>query len=258
MVKNPPANAADIRDGGLIPGSGRSPWRGPGNPLPYSCLEESMDRGTWRATVYRVTKSWTQLKWLSMHACRQGRIQTDGMNPHYDGTISAWRFRISQPKEERKWNITPCFILSSTWKWHTSDWPKRVTWLQHIPWEQRNARFLWVRVEELKQVQNIPSGEYLIRGSRNYWQAGNKGWKAPSNYLYRLLQESSIPSTSSPGSGDIWNLQKAHRRTMPVLFYFPKPHASAWQTLTQQDMGKGHLESTGAGFCSEMKRIQKG
>ena len=46
-----------------------------------------------------------------------------------------------------------------------------------------------IRLEELKQVQNIPSGEYLIRGSRNCWQAGNKGWKAPSNYLYRLLQE---------------------------------------------------------------------
>ena len=63
-----PAKAGDIRDMGLIPVSGRSPGEGHGNPLQYSCLENPMDRGAWRATVYRVPKSWTQLKWLSMHA----------------------------------------------------------------------------------------------------------------------------------------------------------------------------------------------
>ena len=45
MVKNPPANAGDIRDEGSTPGSGRSPEGGPGNPLQYSCLENPMDRG---------------------------------------------------------------------------------------------------------------------------------------------------------------------------------------------------------------------
>ena len=45
VVENPPANAGDIRDAGLIPGSGRSPGRGHGNPLQYSCLENPMDRG---------------------------------------------------------------------------------------------------------------------------------------------------------------------------------------------------------------------
>ena len=44
---------------GLIPGSGRSPGGGNGNPLQYSCLENSMDRGTWQATVHGVVKSWT-------------------------------------------------------------------------------------------------------------------------------------------------------------------------------------------------------
>ena len=68
VVKNPPDNAGDIRAVGLIPGSGRSPAGGHGNPLHYSCLENPMDRGTWRATAHRVTKSWTQLKQLSMHA----------------------------------------------------------------------------------------------------------------------------------------------------------------------------------------------
>ena len=57
VVKNPPANAGDIRDTGSIPGSGRSPVEGHGNPLQYSCLENPMNRGTMRATVHRVTKS---------------------------------------------------------------------------------------------------------------------------------------------------------------------------------------------------------
>ena len=53
----------------MIPGWGRSPGGGPGNPLQYSCLENPMDRGAWRATVHRVAKNQTQLKQLSMHAC---------------------------------------------------------------------------------------------------------------------------------------------------------------------------------------------
>ena len=47
VVKNPPANARDVRDSGSIPGSGRSPGVGNGNALQYSCLENSMDRGAW-------------------------------------------------------------------------------------------------------------------------------------------------------------------------------------------------------------------
>ena len=59
MVKSLPANAGDARDVGLIPGLGRSPGGGNGNPLQYSCLKNSMDRGAWQAIVYGVTKSWT-------------------------------------------------------------------------------------------------------------------------------------------------------------------------------------------------------
>ena len=57
MVKNPHANAGGIRDTGSIPGLGRSPGEGRGNPLQYSCLENSMDRGAWRAIVHRIAKS---------------------------------------------------------------------------------------------------------------------------------------------------------------------------------------------------------
>jgi len=53
--------------GVLVPGLGRYPGEGNGNPLQYSCLKNSMDRGAWWATVHSVTKSWTWLKRLSMH-----------------------------------------------------------------------------------------------------------------------------------------------------------------------------------------------
>ena len=62
MAKNSPANAGNTRDGGLDHWIGRSTGVGNGNPLQYSCLGNSMDRGAWRATVYkvyRVAKSWT-------------------------------------------------------------------------------------------------------------------------------------------------------------------------------------------------------
>ena len=59
VVKNLPANTGDIRDAGLIPGLGRSPGGGQGNPLQYSCLENPIDRRAWQATVHRVAKSWT-------------------------------------------------------------------------------------------------------------------------------------------------------------------------------------------------------
>ena len=54
MVKNASANAGDIRDMGSIPGLGRSPGGGHGNPLQYSCLENPMDRGAWQAIIHRV------------------------------------------------------------------------------------------------------------------------------------------------------------------------------------------------------------
>ena len=57
VVKNPPANAGDVRDRGSIPGLGRSPGGGHGNPLQYSCLENPMDRGDWQTTVHRFAKS---------------------------------------------------------------------------------------------------------------------------------------------------------------------------------------------------------
>ena len=56
MVKNPPANAGELRDASSVPGLGRSPGGGNGNPLQCSCLENPMDRKAWQAIVYGVAK----------------------------------------------------------------------------------------------------------------------------------------------------------------------------------------------------------
>ena len=62
------ASACNVGDLGSIPGSGRSPGEGNGNPLQYSCLENPMDRGAWQATVHGVAKSWTRLSdFTSLH-----------------------------------------------------------------------------------------------------------------------------------------------------------------------------------------------
>ena len=71
MVKNPAANVGGMRDAGLIPGLGRYPEGGHGNPLQYSWLENPTDRGTWRAEVHRVTES-DKNEATSMHTSTLG------------------------------------------------------------------------------------------------------------------------------------------------------------------------------------------
>ena len=67
-VKNPPANAGDVRDGRSIPGLKDPPEGGHGSPLQCCCLENPMDRGAWWATVHRLPKRWTWLKRVSMQS----------------------------------------------------------------------------------------------------------------------------------------------------------------------------------------------
>ena len=68
MVKNPHANAGEIRDAVSIPGFARSPRGAPGNPLQYYCLENPIDRRAWWTTIHRVSKSWTHLERLNTHS----------------------------------------------------------------------------------------------------------------------------------------------------------------------------------------------
>ena len=69
VAKNPADSAGDARDVGSIPGSGRSPGVGNGNPLQYSCLEDSMGRVAWWDTVLGAAKSWTRLRLSTHPAC---------------------------------------------------------------------------------------------------------------------------------------------------------------------------------------------
>ena len=69
VVKNLPTKAGDTRDESRIRGSGKAPGGGHGNTLQHSCLGNPIDRGAWRAAVYRVAKSQTRLNRLSTHIC---------------------------------------------------------------------------------------------------------------------------------------------------------------------------------------------
>ena len=73
MAKSPPTNATDARDAGSIPGSGRIPEEGKGNPLQCSSLGNPMDREAWWATVHGVTESQTQLS-THTHHVRKGSM----------------------------------------------------------------------------------------------------------------------------------------------------------------------------------------
>ena len=79
-VKNLPANAGDVRDTGSVRGSRRSPGEGNGDPLQYSCLENLMDRGAWRAMVHKVAKSRTRLKQLSLNECYRKQSEKKLLN----------------------------------------------------------------------------------------------------------------------------------------------------------------------------------
>ena len=91
VVKNLPASAGGVRDGGSIPGLGRSPGGGHGNPLQYSCLEDPMDRGACWVTVQRVTKSWTRLKWLS---ATKPQVDQEKSDPAYGHLCSVFWLTI--------------------------------------------------------------------------------------------------------------------------------------------------------------------
>ena len=109
VVKNPPANSGDARDLGSIPGSGRFPGEGNGNPLQYCCLGNPMDRGAWQATVHGVAKSdMTEHTCVCTHThtCWTSQNMSHGGNNH------------------RKQN-PPKYVLSG--KWHSM---KRLRWSQ--------------------------------------------------------------------------------------------------------------------------------
>ena len=94
VVKNTPPSVGDLRDVDSIPGSdpleegmGRSPGGGHDNPLQYSCLENSMDRGAWWTVINRAAKSWTQLQGLSTHMHARAHTHTHHMEAPDRGVV---------------------------------------------------------------------------------------------------------------------------------------------------------------------------
>ena len=108
VVKNAPINARDTGDVSSTPESGRSPGEGNGNPLQYSCLENPMDRGAWRAAVHGVEKSRTR---LSMQA-----------------QLSTWY----KQRIKSAWTLGLPFL--APWEWHVRK-PELASWRTSIPAE---------------------------------------------------------------------------------------------------------------------------
>ena len=124
VVKTLPVNAVDTRDTNLIPGSERSTGRGNGNPLQYSCLENSMDRGAWQAAVHGAAKSWTWLSDQACHLCptdiksewsRLTWPYKSGFFPHHTaGTTLSGTSQLTQwPVLTHQWSHWSLHVLAS-------------------------------------------------------------------------------------------------------------------------------------------------
>ena len=123
VVENLPANAADSGDVGLIPGLGRFPEGGNCNPLQYSCLENSMDRGAWWATVHRVAKNWTwQSDWARMHTPGRWNTwsflassQVEHLSPNSDVCTPVETMVISRAMDCSSHNVFQAAITLERW-----------------------------------------------------------------------------------------------------------------------------------------------
>ena len=114
VVKNLPANSGDVRDLGSIPGSGRSPGKGHGNPLQHSCLENPKNRGAWWATVHRATE-----KRLRTHTC-------SSLKQHGLIILQFWDLK-------GHWIIRAAFFLE-TQRDNLSPWFFQLLYVTSIPW----------------------------------------------------------------------------------------------------------------------------
>ena len=119
--KEPICQCRRCKGHGSILGSGRSPGEGNGYPLQYSCLENPMDRGVRRAIVHRVTRSWTWLKWLSMHAQAINNWFPLEKVLSTETTIYVIEAYNQVPKENEKYQpvVTFHFPIESNWSWGT-------------------------------------------------------------------------------------------------------------------------------------------
>ena len=119
VVKNPPANARDVTDVGLIPGLGRLPGEGNSNPFQHSCLENPMDRGACWATVHRVTQSLTWLKLLSRQAAF-----------HYVNRVKLFWRRLYLEARQSAFQSTLCAIKTMPYQayYYTTVFCSNILW----------------------------------------------------------------------------------------------------------------------------------
>ena len=146
---------------GLIPGSGRSPGGGHGNPLQYSCLGNPMDRGAWEVTVHGITKSQRWLKRLSTHTMKRNKLDTHNINEsqkHYPKSKKPGT-KDYDCKILLIWKLV---IEQSKLKWWKSD-----PWLPGV-WVYGQRRGLTVkRLEELFEVREM---FHILIAVVNIWQ----------------------------------------------------------------------------------------
>ena len=133
VVKNTPASSGDVRDPGSIPGSGRSPGGGHGNPLQYSCLENNMDRQAWQATVHGVVKSQTRLKRLSTYTqCSShvdhGRVKHSRELGNLLGYCFMW-WEIHDKSYSRSLGIEKLETLTCLGRQNVIKYSKKCQWL---------------------------------------------------------------------------------------------------------------------------------
>ena len=212
VVKNLPANAGDARDMGSIPGSGRSPREGNGNPLQYSSLGIPMNRGDWWATVHGVTKSWTQ---LSMQHFRMGN--------YWNQTFCySWNWIFLGFLEISK--LCGGWCWARLWPeapWHKQCWPNTLPCLPRSSGDLKtDSEFTWEVTESCECSFKGVLPQVLCAALT----LSTKVLSAPNQHLHfipLLLQWSDCipeykpgtPRVTSPAGGRVWgtvSLQQPH------------------------------------------------
>ena len=200
VVKNLPANAGDIRDLGSIPGSGRSPGGGHGNPLQYSCLENPKDRGAWRATVHRFAKSQTRLKGLSMLS----HIFKTYWSKFYLGSTDQQRtillcnsFKINILILKLTWGKTS---LSST---PLVQWPESC--VSNKRWMNRRNKFIHIHMKAHRSENPTEAETYIqfLQRATYIWSCEKTKWSLVAPACSGLKQGSgSQPQTEARSHGE--------------------------------------------------------